>query len=185
MSKAGSRAAQTVESEYFAAVAQFLSAYGLSEPAARVLALMYLAHAPQMDIGAADMAQILGVSRATIGNALTELEAGGLVVRSTAPGSKRAHYRTFRDSWDFYHAVLQQRRVRAVDQSLRLLRQALAQKSPAKTQEGPLADRTKALMNTAGRMRRWMDALTDLTREELQRFFGMTPEQIRRCLDSE
>jgi hypothetical protein len=30
-----------------------------------------------------------------------------------------------------------------------------------------------------------MDALTDLTREELQRFFGMTPEQIRRCLDSE
>ena len=185
MSKSGPRATQTVESEYFSAVAQFLGAYGLSEPAARVLALMYLAHGPQMDITAADMAQILGVSRATIGNALAELESGGLVVRSTAPGSKRAHYRTFRDAWDFYHAVLQQRRLRAVDQSLHLLRQALAQKAPAKTQEGALADRTKALMHNAGRIRRWMDALTDLTRDELEKFFGMTPDQIRRCIGSE
>ncbi len=85
-----------------------------------------------MDITAADMAQILGVSRATIGNALAELESGSLVVRSTAPGSKRAHYRTFRDAWDFYHAVLQQRRLRAVDQSLHLLRQHWRKKRPPK-----------------------------------------------------
>ncbi len=40
-------------------------------------------------------------------------------------------------------------------------------------------------MHNAGRIRRWMDALTDLTRDELEKFFGMTPDQIRRCIGSE
>jgi len=182
MSKPGCRF--IVEREYHAAVAQFLTAYGISELAARVLALIYLAHAPQINITANDMVRILGLSRATVGNALAELEAGGLVLRNTEPGSKRACYRTYSDAWEFYQAVLQQRRLREVDQSLLLLRQALRQERAAKAKEDLPARRARAFMDTAAHIRHWMETVTELTRDELERYFAMTPQQIRKSLRS-
>ncbi len=182
MNKRRRQETMEVENEFLIAVTHFLTAYGLSDPAARVLALMYLAAGPRIDVTAEDMVRILRLSRATVANALAELEAGGMIIRQTAQGSKRAHYRTFHDAWDFYQGVIQQRRLRAIDQSLSLLRQALQDEKSRKPKEHPVAKRAEAFMQAVERIRKWTDVVTGLTRNEFERYLGMSREEVCKCL---
>ena len=75
---------------------ELVASSGVPRTAARVLVSVYLA---EDGLGSAELVERLGVSRAAVSNAVTYLDALGLLRRDRVPGSRRERYRVGDEVW--------------------------------------------------------------------------------------
>jgi DNA-binding transcriptional regulator GbsR (MarR family) len=92
--------------------------WGINRTVAQVHALLFLAPKP---IPADEIAETLAVARSNVSTSLRELQGWGIVRVVHVLGDRRDHFETFKDVWEIFRTVSEERKRREIDPTLRVL----------------------------------------------------------------
>jgi DNA-binding transcriptional regulator GbsR (MarR family) len=132
--------------------------WGVNRTVAQVHALLYLSPRP---LNADDIVDALDVARSNVSTSLKELQGWGIVKLVHVVDDKRDHFDSMKDVWEMFRVVLDERKKRELDPTVRMLHECLVEIGKDKT----------------------TDAYTEERLRELQKFFETTTAwyaQVRR-----
>ncbi len=92
--------------------------WGINRTVAQIHALVYIAPVP---LTADDISSLLAVARSTVSTGLRELQSWGIVRVVHVFGDRRDYFETINDVWEMFRIVLDERKRRELDPTLRML----------------------------------------------------------------
>jgi DNA-binding transcriptional regulator GbsR (MarR family) len=98
--------------------------WGVNRTVAQVHALLYLSPEP---LHAEDIVEALGVARSNVSTSLKELQGWGIVRLVHVLGDKRDHFESLKDVWEMFRIVMDERKKREFDPTMRVLQECLAE----------------------------------------------------------
>src|SRR5256714_8992080 len=96
--------------------------WGINRSVAQIHALLYLSEKP---LNAEQLAETLNVARSNVSTSLKELQGWGIVKLVHILGDKRDHFESMKDVWEMFRVVLDERKKREFDPTMRMLRECL------------------------------------------------------------
>src|SRR5213595_1415934 len=133
--------------------------WGINRTVAQIHALLFLSPEP---LHAEQIAETLAVARSNVSTSLKELQGWGIVKLVHILGDKRDHFESMKEVWEMFRTVLDERKRREIDPTLRLMRECIAEAEKAKQTDKFTEERLKALRDffetTTGwytQVRRW------------------------------
>jgi DNA-binding transcriptional regulator GbsR (MarR family) len=96
--------------------------WGINRTVAQIHALLYLSPEP---LTAEDLTETLSVARSNVSNSLRELQSWGIVKLVHVMGDKRDHFESMKDVWEMFRVVLDERKKREIDPTIRVLRECI------------------------------------------------------------
>src|SRR5205809_273814 len=103
--------------------------WGINRTVAQIHALLFISPKP---LNAEEIAETLGVARSNVSNSLKELQGWGIVKLVHVMGDRRDHFESLKEVWEMFRVVLDERKRREIDPTLRLLRECIAEAEKAK-----------------------------------------------------
>ncbi len=100
------------------------STWGINRTVAQIYALLYLSPEP---LTAEEISGTLAVARSTVSTGLRELQGWGIVKSVHVLGDRRDHFETMSDVWELFRAIVNEHKRRAVDPTLGVLRESVAE----------------------------------------------------------
>jgi DNA-binding transcriptional regulator GbsR (MarR family) len=97
--------------------------WGISRMVAQIHALLYFSPKPMT---ADEMVSVLGVARSHVGNSLKDLQSWGVVKMVRVTGDRREHFQSIKDVWQLFEILLDERKRREMDPTLKMLRETQA-----------------------------------------------------------
>ena len=98
--------------------------WGINRTVAQIHALLYISPKP---VNADDIVEALGVARSNVSTSLKDLQGWGIVKLVHVLGDKRDHFVTMKDVWEMFRAVLDERKKREIDPTMRMLRDCIVE----------------------------------------------------------
>jgi len=98
--------------------------WGISRTVAQIHALLYFSPRP---LTADEIVEALGVARSHVSNSLKELESWGVIKGTHVLGDRREYFETIKDVWQMFEILLDERKRREMDPTLKTLRETAAQ----------------------------------------------------------
>ena len=98
--------------------------WGINRTVAQVHALLFISPKP---LNADDIVETLGVARSNVSTSLKELQGWGIVKRVHVLGDQRDHFESMKDVWEMFRVVLDERKKREIDPTMRLLRECITE----------------------------------------------------------
>src|SRR5260370_29249031 len=116
--------------------------WGINRTVAQIHALLFLSPAP---LHAEDIAETLSVARSNVSNSLRELQGWGIVKLVHVLGDKRDHFESMKDVWEMFRTVLDERKKREIDPTMRLLKECISEAENLKETDKYTEERLRAL----------------------------------------
>src|SRR5712671_5437082 len=116
--------------------------WGINRTVAQIHALLFLSPKP---LNAEEIADTLAVARSNVSTSLKELQGWGIVKMVHVMGDKRDHFESLKDVWVMFRVVLDERKRREIDPTLRLLRECIEEAEKVKQTDKYTEERLKAL----------------------------------------
>ena len=136
--------------------------WGVNRTVAQVHALLYISPKP---LNADDLIDTLDVARSNVSTSLKELQGWGIVKLVHVLGDKRDHYESMSDVWEMFRIVLDERKKREFDPTVRMQHECIAEAAKDKATDEFTQERLRELHKffetTAawyGQVRRWPTA---------------------------
>lgn len=98
--------------------------WGINRTVAQVHALLFLSPVP---LHAEEISKTLSVARSNVSNSLRELQGWRIVRVVHVLGDRRDHFETFKDVWEIFRTVSEERKRREIDPTLRVLQECVAE----------------------------------------------------------
>jgi len=98
--------------------------WGINRTVAQIHALLFIWQKP---LHAEDLVSALGVARSNVSTSLKELQGWGIVRRVHVLGDARDHYESMKEVWEMFRVVLDERKKREIDPTVRMLRECVAE----------------------------------------------------------
>lgn len=98
------------------------SRWGVNRTVAQIHALLFLS---ERAITADEICETLNLARSNVSTSLRELQSWNLARVTHVLGDRRDHFETYKDVWDIFRAVVQERRRREIEPTLSMLRTAV------------------------------------------------------------
>ncbi len=98
--------------------------WGINRTVAQIHALLFMSPKP---LNADDLVATLDVARSNVSTSLKELQGWGIVKLVHLPGDKRDHFESIKDVWEMFRVVLDERKKREIDPTLRMLAECIAE----------------------------------------------------------
>ncbi len=99
------------------------SQWGISRMVAQIHALLYFSPKP---LAADEIVEALSVARSHVSNSLKELQSWGVVKVVHVIGDRREHFQSIKDVWQLFEILLDERKRREMDPTLKMLRETQA-----------------------------------------------------------
>lgn len=106
--------------------------WGINRTMAQIHALLFLSEKPRH---AEEICEILELARSNVSVALRELQGWGIVKMVHLPGDRRDHFESMKDVFEMFRVIVNERRRREVDPTVRMLDDCL-QESGGKAKAG-------------------------------------------------
>lgn len=100
--------------------------WGINRTVAQIHALLYFSPKPLV---ADDIVEALHVARSHVSNSLHELKSWGVIRVVHVIGDRRDHFESIKDVWQLFEILLDERKRREVDPTLKALKETKAQLS--------------------------------------------------------
>ncbi|MBI5380717.1 MAG: ArsR family transcriptional regulator [Opitutae bacterium] len=104
--------------------------WGISRTVAQIHALLYFSPEP---LPADEITDVLQVARSHVSNSLKELQTWGVVGVVHVMGDRRDHFQALKDVWQTFEILLDERKRREIDPTLKILRETAAMMAEDKT----------------------------------------------------
>src|SRR5213592_2706618 len=101
--------------------------WGINRTVAQIHALLYLSPRP---LHAEEIAKTLSVARSNVSTSLRELQSWGIVRIVHVLGDRRDHFESLKDVWEMFRIILEERKRREIDPTLRALQECGADRDP-------------------------------------------------------
>ena len=144
--------------------------WGVNRTVAQIHALLYLSEKP---LHAEEIAETLNVARSNVSNSLRELQSWSLVRTVHVLGERRDHFETSDDVWELFTIVMDERKKREVDPTVRLLNDLVEEVKTDRAAGPVVAQRLTDLRDFAATTAVWYAQVRRLPRGALIRFFKM------------
>jgi DNA-binding transcriptional regulator GbsR (MarR family) len=118
--------------------------WGVNRTVAQIHALLYLSPDP---MNAEEIASTLSIARSNVSTSLRELESWGIVRAVHLLGDRREHYQATKDVWEMARVILDERKRREIDPTVKVLRECLRELDGAGPAEAKKRDRLKAMLD--------------------------------------
>lgn len=117
--------------------------WGVNRTVAQVHALLFLSPRP---LAAEEIAKTLSVARSNVSTSLRELLGWGIVRVAPVLGDRRQHFESVHDVWELFRIIVQERKKREVDPTIRVVRECVEQAGKAGPSEAHAQQRLKELL---------------------------------------
>lgn len=117
--------------------------WGVNRTVAQIHALLYLSPQP---LNAEDIAKTLSIARSNVSTSLRELESWGIVRAIHLLGDRREHYQAMKDVWEMARVILDERKRREIDPTVKVLRECLRDVNGKGPTEAEMRERLKAML---------------------------------------
>lgn len=128
------------------------SRWGISRMVAQIHALLYFSPKP---LAADEIVEALGVARSHVSNSLKELQSWGVVKVVHILGDRREHFQSIKDVWHLFEMLLDERKRREVDPTLKTLRETQALLNDGADADAHTASRVKEMLEFFEQMDGW------------------------------
>lgn len=142
--------------------------WGINRSVAQIHALLYVSPAP---LHADEIATTLDIARSNVSGSLRELQGWGLARVTHLLGDRRDHFETTKDVWAMVGIIMDGRKRRELDPSMRMLRECVQELDEQKADEAYTEKRLSELLG-----------LVELTAGWCERAQKLSPESLRRLL---
>ena len=112
--------------------------WGINRTVAQIHALLWITEPP---LNAEEICDTLGVARSNVSNSLKELQNWGIVRVTHLAGDRRDHFECMADVYEMFRKILEERKRREIDPTLRILRESADQ--IGEETEDPVCDYAK------------------------------------------
>ena len=116
--------------------------WGINRTVAQVHALLYISPQP---LNADDIVDTLGVARSNVSTSLKELQAWGIVKLVHVVGDKRDHFESMKDVWEMFRVVIDERKKREFDPTMRMLHECIVEAGKDKATDEYTQERLREL----------------------------------------
>jgi DNA-binding transcriptional regulator GbsR (MarR family) len=116
--------------------------WGVNRTVAQVHALLYISPRP---LNADDIVEALEVARSNVSTSLKELQGWGIVKLVHVLGDKRDHFESVKDVWELFRTVMDERKKREFDPTMRMLHECIAEAEKDKATDKYTEDRLREL----------------------------------------
>lgn len=94
--------------------------WGVNRSVSQIHALLFLAGRP---VHAEEIAETLSMARSNVSTSLRELQGWGIVHQASVLGDRRDHFATTADVWEGFRLIMDERRKREIEPTIRMLRE--------------------------------------------------------------
>ena len=144
--------------------------WGINRSVAQIHALLYLAEKPET---AEDIAETLGLARSNVSTSLKELQGWGIIRLVHVMGDRRDHFESLADVWEMFQIVMDERKRREIDPTMKLLRECLTDIKHDSKAPGHLETRLKAMLVFFETMSSWYTQIRLLPQGAVVKFVKM------------
>jgi DNA-binding transcriptional regulator GbsR (MarR family) len=134
--------------------------WGVNRTMAQVHALLFLSARPMT---AEDIANTLSVARSNVSTSLRELQGWGIVRVVPLLGDRRQHFESVKDVWELFQIIVQERKKREVDPTIRVVRECLDEARKAGPSEAYAQQRITELLEFITTMNALFDEFQHLS----------------------
>ncbi len=117
--------------------------WGINRTVAQLHALLYLSPQP---LHAEEISKTLAVARSNVSSSLRELQGWGIVRVVHVLGDRRDHFETGKDVWQLFRTILEARKRREIDPTLRVLQECVAELDKEARPDAGTRERLRALL---------------------------------------
>ncbi len=135
------------------------SRWGINRTVGQIYTLLYLSEAP---LHAEDIVHALGLSRSNVSIGLKELKSWRLVRSQHQPNDRREYYRAPEDIWEIFRVLIEERRKREIEPTLKMLRDAAIDQQPAEA-DRYATTRMREMRDLIELATGWLDDVKDLS----------------------
>ena len=152
--------------------------WGVNRTVAQVHALLYISPEP---MNAEQIAKTLSVARSNVSTSLRELQRWGIVRVTHVLGDRRDYFESLQDTWEMLMVILEERKRREIDPTLRVLESCLNEVEGSRSRDPQVRDRLRNMLSLFQTMDSWYRQVSSLPTSELKRLVGMQ-RQVRKLL---
>jgi DNA-binding transcriptional regulator GbsR (MarR family) len=116
--------------------------WGVNRTVAQVHALLYISPTP---LNADHIVETLDVARSNVSTSLKELQGWGIVKLVHVRGDKRDHFESMKDVWEMFRIVMDERKKREFDPTMRMLRECIEEAEHDKATDEYTEERLREL----------------------------------------
>ena len=102
--------------------------WGVNRTVAQVHALLFLSQRP---MPADEIATTLSVARSNVSTSLRELQGWRIVRVAPVLGDRRQHFESMKDIWEMFRVILDERKKREIDPTIRVLHECVEEAGKA------------------------------------------------------
>ena len=116
--------------------------WGVNRTVAQLHALLYISPRP---LNADDIVETLEVARSNVSTSLKELQGWGIVKLVHVRDDKRDHFESMKDVWEMFRVVMDERKKREFDPTMRMLHECIAEAAKDKATDEYTEERLREL----------------------------------------
>lgn len=146
------------------------SRWGVNRTLAQIHAVLYLSPKP---LTAEEIAQTLSVARSHVSTSLWELQSWGVVKVVHVMGDRRDHFESLKDVWQMFEIVLDERKRREIDPTLKVLRECRAALEESKESDAHTKERLQQMLDFFDTMTAWYHEIRRLPKNTVIKFAKM------------
>jgi len=152
--------------------------WGINRTVAQIHALLFVSDRP---LHAEEITSTLQVARSNVSNSLKELLGWGIIRRVHVLSDKRDHFESLTDVWEMFRIILDERKKREIDPTIRLLEECLEESRRGGGRPGATESRLKEMHEFMRITSGWYGQVSQWPTQVLIRFLK-TGDKIRRLL---
>ncbi|MGO1000941.1 GbsR/MarR family transcriptional regulator [Lysobacter sp. CA196] len=148
------------------------SRWGVNRTVAQIHALLFLS---ERAITADEICETLSLARSNVSTSLKELQGWNLARVTHVLGDRRDHFETYKDVWDIFRAVVQERRRREIEPTLSMLRSSVLDSAvaPADPRDQRTLERMREVLDFMETGTSWIDEMNRLDPKTLIKLLKM------------
>jgi DNA-binding transcriptional regulator GbsR (MarR family) len=153
------------------------SRWGISRSVAQIHALLFVVGQPMT---AEEIVETLDIARSNVSAGLKELQGWGLVKTTHRLGDRRDYFETFADVWESFGAIINARKHREIEPSLRTIRECATEANEKSSKVSKdAAERLTAMLNFVEQMNAWGERASKLSPKNLRRLSQLADSIFR------
>lgn len=144
--------------------------WGINRTVAQVHALLYIWPQP---LNAEQITETLGVARSNVSSCLKELQGWNIVRIVHVMGDRRDYFETLHDVWEMFQIILDERKKREIDPTMKLLAECIDEAEAARRPDTETIKRLKAMHSFFDSMSTWYTKMRSLPQGVIIKFVRM------------
>jgi len=155
--------------------------WGINRTVAQTYALLYLSPDP---LNAEEISNTLSVARSNVSMCLKELQGWGIVKVAHVLGDRRDHFTATKDVWETFQRILDERKRREVDPTLKVLQDCVAEIDSSGKNDAYIREHLLELLDFFATMVSLYEEVRQLPGERLRQFVKLRGT-LRKLLGAE